>query len=374
MKKIAELLVCFLHPIAVVLVWLNVLVAGAQRHPEDRLGGPRAGARRAVRLRAHRRGAVGELEVPGGAVRPVGGGWGGGGGGGRGGGGGSGTRGWVRLPRAAATSAPPARSRSRSPCSGGCVPVPATVPRSAPVIEVLTAVAAAASGESAPASRGAVSGASRPRAATTRPRALTGIATDHTPAGAPGRSARARGEDRVELAADRRRVGDRPRRVAGGRPEHLLAQGGGPVGEQHLPDRGAVQRQVAAGGVAGRLGPGPREPLDDQGPAALEHRQVDGVARREDQVLEVGQRHLAQRRRRREQPEVPDPGADLVAPVGAAAEQARGAQLPDEAVRRPDGQRRTAARSRTASACGARRRRRRARTARGRSPTAPERS
>ena len=26
MKKIAELLVCFLHPIAVVLVWLNVLV------------------------------------------------------------------------------------------------------------------------------------------------------------------------------------------------------------------------------------------------------------------------------------------------------------------------------------------------------------
>jgi len=25
-KKIAELLVCFLHPIAVVLVWLNVLV------------------------------------------------------------------------------------------------------------------------------------------------------------------------------------------------------------------------------------------------------------------------------------------------------------------------------------------------------------
>ena len=26
MKKIAELLVCFLHPIAVVLVWLNILV------------------------------------------------------------------------------------------------------------------------------------------------------------------------------------------------------------------------------------------------------------------------------------------------------------------------------------------------------------
>jgi hypothetical protein len=26
MKKIAELLVCFLHPIAVVLVWLNLLV------------------------------------------------------------------------------------------------------------------------------------------------------------------------------------------------------------------------------------------------------------------------------------------------------------------------------------------------------------
>ena len=26
MKKIAELLVCFLHPVAVVLVWLNVLV------------------------------------------------------------------------------------------------------------------------------------------------------------------------------------------------------------------------------------------------------------------------------------------------------------------------------------------------------------
>ena len=26
MKKLAELLVCFLHPIAVVLVWLNVLV------------------------------------------------------------------------------------------------------------------------------------------------------------------------------------------------------------------------------------------------------------------------------------------------------------------------------------------------------------
>jgi uncharacterized membrane protein YhaH (DUF805 family) len=25
-KKIAELLVCFLHPVAVVLVWLNVLV------------------------------------------------------------------------------------------------------------------------------------------------------------------------------------------------------------------------------------------------------------------------------------------------------------------------------------------------------------
>ena len=26
MKKIAELLVCFLHPIAVVLVWLNLIV------------------------------------------------------------------------------------------------------------------------------------------------------------------------------------------------------------------------------------------------------------------------------------------------------------------------------------------------------------
>ena len=26
MKKLAELLVCFLHPVAVVLVWLNVLV------------------------------------------------------------------------------------------------------------------------------------------------------------------------------------------------------------------------------------------------------------------------------------------------------------------------------------------------------------
>ena len=26
MKKLAELLVCFLHPIAVVLVWLNVIV------------------------------------------------------------------------------------------------------------------------------------------------------------------------------------------------------------------------------------------------------------------------------------------------------------------------------------------------------------
>jgi len=26
MKKVAELLVCFLHPVAVVLVWLNVLV------------------------------------------------------------------------------------------------------------------------------------------------------------------------------------------------------------------------------------------------------------------------------------------------------------------------------------------------------------
>ena len=26
MKKIVELLVCFLHPVAVVLVWLNVLV------------------------------------------------------------------------------------------------------------------------------------------------------------------------------------------------------------------------------------------------------------------------------------------------------------------------------------------------------------
>ena len=26
MKKLAELLVCFLHPVAVVLVWLNVIV------------------------------------------------------------------------------------------------------------------------------------------------------------------------------------------------------------------------------------------------------------------------------------------------------------------------------------------------------------
>ena len=60
MKKLAELLVCFLHPVAVVLVWLNVLVRpDLCRNAKIAWAVLPPGADRAVGVRTRRRRAVG---------------------------------------------------------------------------------------------------------------------------------------------------------------------------------------------------------------------------------------------------------------------------------------------------------------------------
>src|SRR6266516_1247653 len=139
-----------------------------------------------------------------------------------------------------------------------------------------------------------------------------------------------------QRAAQHRRLGDRVPRVADERSgEHLLADGMRGVCQQDQADAGRVQWQPAASPGDHMNGLAAADPLEVDGVRAVEHRELHVLVRRLVEILEVGQRSLAQPyvavRARRDLPQAQaDPVATRLvaldgAPVGQLAEQAVGA-------------------------------------------------
>ena len=120
-------------------------------------------------------------------------------------------------------------------------------------------------------------------------------------------------------------LGQRPPQVSRGddRVGGVAAQPGGdgleeqalrPVGQQHLADRGGVQRQPAAAAGAHRHRAAPRELLDVERLGAVEDGEVDVLVGRLVQVVHERQGDLAQRLAARGQrADLPQPQADPVA-------------------------------------------------------------
>jgi hypothetical protein len=122
--------------------------------------------------------------------------------------------------------------------------------------------------------------------------------------------------------------------VPGHRTQRLLDDVRWRGGEQHLADAGRVQGQPAADLADHRHRLAARDSLDVQSGQPLAHGEVDGVADGGVQVEQERGGDLPQlQAHRREQAEVPELPADLVAAVGPPDQSAPVGQLAEQPVR-----------------------------------------